>query len=169
MRDGLEVVRLGGVIGYHERATTMSTLKILGIIAGILLVIGLVTGHSSTSSSDAAAVASAHVVMLHGRRSDNSCIERDNEARIYVMFTLRNTGDKAATVNPWATFDYSDGGNSTESYNTNYGHYLTVPAHTEVDATFYHTFNPQQHYMIRCAGYPDLSTDTAGFYLPMHL
>jgi hypothetical protein len=40
-------------------------------------------------------------------------------------------------------------------------------AHSEVDATFFHTFNPQQHSMIRCAGYPDLNSDTGGYYLPM--
>ena len=42
------------------------------------------------------------------------------------MFTLRNTGDQAGTVNAWAPFDYSDGGNSTESYDTNYGHDLVA-------------------------------------------
>jgi hypothetical protein len=129
---------------------------------------GSKTAASAAANPSAAATSPAHIVMLHGPKSDNACTEEDGEARIYVMFTLRNTGDEAGTVNPWATFDYSDGGNSTESYNTNHGQYLTVPAHTEVDATFYHTFNPQQHAMIRCAGYPDLGADTGGYYLPMN-
>jgi hypothetical protein len=37
-----------------------------------------------------------------------------------------------------------------------------------VDATFFHTFNPQMHAMIRCAGYVDLDdTSSVGYYLPM--
>ena len=104
--------------------------------------------------------------MLTGASSDNSCQEDDGAARIYVKITLRNSGGKAGNVNPWAAFDYSDGGNSTESYDTNFGHSITVPAHTVVDASFYHTFNPQQHSMIRCTGYTDLGTNSAGHYLP---
>jgi len=139
----------------------------------VLAVIGaLVNSHKSGSSSSSSAAAdsgsSAHITMLRGKTSDNACTERDEEARIYVTITLRNSGDAAGTVNPWATFDYSDGGSSTESYSTNFGHDIEVPAHTEVDASFYHTFNPQQHYMIRCAGFTDLGdSSTKGWYLPM--
>jgi hypothetical protein len=173
------------VVAVVDRVTNMrwSTGKLAaGITAAILVIVAVSSHHGSRGSSSSSgqtqssrpsvsettsAASPAHIVMLHGRGADNSCSEEDSEARIYVSFTLRNTGDQDGTVNPWATFDYSDGGNSTESYDTNYGHDLTVPAHSEVDATFYHTFNPQQHYMIRCAGYPDLSSDTAGYYLPM--
>lgn len=142
----------------------------LGIVG--LIVFGAATHHrgssNSNSSSAAAVYGPAHITMLRGKTSDNSCTENDEEARIYVIITLRNSSDMAGTVNPWATFDYSDGGNSTESYFSNYGHDLEVPAHTEVDATFYHTFNPQQHAMIRCAGYVDLGDSSgAGYYLPM--
>src|SRR4029077_671621 len=119
------------------------------------------SGDKSSAASEPDAGA-AQITMLRGNTSDNECTEADSEARIYVGITLRTDGDTAGTVTPWATFDYSDGGHSTESYSTNYGHDLEVPAHEEVDATFYHTFNPQQHAMIRCAGYVDLgdSSDT---------
>jgi hypothetical protein len=141
---------------------------LVGIAFCVLIVVAVHnSGGGASAATPAAPAASANIVMLHGPKSDNSCIEEDGEARIYVMFTLRNNGDADGTVNPWATFDYSDGGHSTESYNTNWGHYLDVPAHTEIDATFYHTFNPQQHAMIRCAGYADLGGSDAGFYLPM--
>ena len=103
--------------------------------------------------------------MMHGAASDNACTEADGEARIYVIIELRNTGDAAGTMNPWATFDYSDGGHDTQDYYGNWGHNFTMPAHSVRDATFYHTFNPQQHSMIRCAGYADLS-DSSGYYLP---
>jgi hypothetical protein len=137
----------------------------------VLFLWAIVHSHSSSGASSAtpaASTGSAHITMLRGSNSDNSCTENDGEARIYVMFTLRNSGDADGTVNPWATFDYSDGGNSTETYFANYGHDLIVPAHTEVDATFYHTFNPQQHAMIRCSGYADLGdSSSAGYYLPL--
>ena len=149
-----------------------------GLIA-LLVVVGLViagvkkAGHSvgignhPTTTAAAAPAGSAHIVMMRGSNSDSACTEEDGEARIYVVITLRNTGDAAGTVNPWATFDYSDGGNSTESYDTTWGHDFIVPAHSVRDASFYHTFNPQQHSMIRCAGYADLSNSTAtGYYLP---
>jgi hypothetical protein len=140
----------------------------------VLAVIGaLVNSHKSGSnsasgSSVSSSSGSAHITMLRGKTSDNSCSENDGEARIYVVITLRNSGDAAGTVNPWATFDYSDGGHSSETYLSNYGHDLEVPAHTEVDATFYHTFNPQQHGLIRCAGFTDLaSSSDKGWYLPI--
>jgi hypothetical protein len=149
-----------------------------GLIA-ILVVVGLIIagvkkaahsvgigGKPATTAVAAAPTGTAHIVMMHGPNSDNSCTEEDGEARIYVTITLRNSGDAAGTVNPWATFDYSDGGNSTESYGSNWGHDFNVPAHSVRDASFYHTFNPQQHSMIRCAGYADLSSDTGGYYLP---
>ena len=104
--------------------------------------------------------------MLRGPSSDNKCSENDGDARIYVTITLRNSGNAAGTVNPWATFDYSDGGHSEETYLENFGHSIRVPAHTEVDASFYHTFNPQQHSMIRCASYTDLGGSSTGYYLP---
>jgi hypothetical protein len=135
----------------------------------VVLIVALAhSGGSSDSSAAAAPAAAAHVTMLRDRTTDNSCQEVDGDARIYVVITLRNSGDADATVNPWATFDYSDGGHSTESYFSNYGHDLNVPAHTDVDASFYHTFNPYQHSMLRCAGYADLgdSSDT-GYYLPV--
>jgi 5-deoxy-D-glucuronate isomerase len=154
-------------------------MKTFGVIALIVVAVGGLaslgkhhdnttsgdTSSASAASSPAASSGSAHITMLRGRSSDNACEENDGDARIYVTITLRNSGDAEGTVNPWATFDYSDGGNSTESYFTNYGHDFTIPAHTVLDATFYHTFNPQQHTMIRCAGYVDLS-DSSGYYLP---
>jgi hypothetical protein len=142
-----------------------------GLLA-LVFVIALARGHGNNSSDSSTAAAadtgSAKITMLHGRTSDNACTEEDGEARIYVIFTLKNTGDADGTVNPWATFDYSDGGHSSETYFSNHGEDLTVPAHSEIDATFYHTFNPQQHAMIRCAGYADLGdSEAAGFYLPI--
>jgi hypothetical protein len=125
-------------------------------------------GSGSTNGSNAptpAPTGEAHIVMVHGANTENSCTEADGEARIYVSITLRNSGDASGTVNPWATFDYSDGGSSTESYATNWGHDFAIPAHSVRDATFYHTFNPQQHSMIRCAGFADLSSDKDGYYL----
>jgi hypothetical protein len=150
---------------------------VLGVIALVAFgsIIHSLQGHSTTSSASNAVTSSvssgsagsARITMLRGPSSDNSCQENDGDARIYVVITLRNSGNAEGTVNPWATFDYSDGGNSTESYFDNYGHDLKVPAHTEVDATFYHTFNPQQHSMIRCAGYVDLGDSSGtGYYLP---
>lgn len=153
--------------------------KVLGGLLALIVIGGLIgSHHSSDSTSSASASASsapppastgsARITMLHGPGADNSCEESDGDARIYVSFTLRNSGSKAGTVEPWATFDYSDGGHSEETYLENYGHDLTVPAHTEVDATFYHTFNPQQHSLIRCAGFKDLGDDSnSGFYLPL--
>jgi hypothetical protein len=149
-------------------------MKYLVIFAVVAAGTYAIASHSSSSSSAettaAAPVETAHITMLRGASSDNSCTEDDGDARIYVTITLRNSGSAAGTVNPWATFDYSDGGNSTESYLDNYGHGISVPAHTEVDASFYHTFNPQQHSMIRCAGYTDLGgSDNTGYYLPAGL
>ena len=151
-------------------------MKGLMVIRAVLgaMVYGIAHASSSKSSSSSvssAPAAKAHITMLHGPSSDNSCEENDGDARIYVSITLRNTGDAAGTVNPWAAFDYSDGGNSTESYFDDYGHEMTVPAHSERDATFYHTFNPQQHsMMIRCAGYAiDLNSNGSGYYLPSSL
>jgi hypothetical protein len=157
--------QLGDYVENRQMALAIGGL-VIGIFVLVLISIHR-TGNSASTSASASSGGSAEITMLHGRGSDNSCTESDSEARIYVSFTLRNSGDKDGTVNPWATFDYSDGGNSTESYETNYGHELTVPAHSEVDATFHHTFNPQQHSMIHCAGYPDLNIDTGGYNLPM--
>ena len=145
-------------------------LAIFAVTSVVVYIVANSVSHTTSSTSTASAsstpAAAAHITMLHGPSSDNSCHEDDGGARIYVTITLRNSGGAAGTVNPWATFDYSDGGNSTETYLTNYGHELSVPAHTEVDASFYHTFNPQQHSMIRCAGYTDLNSDDGGYYLP---
>jgi hypothetical protein len=141
-------------------------LLFVGVGLCVFIIASAVHGGSG-SAAPAAPAASADIVMLHGPGADNYCTENDSEARIYVSFTLRNNGDAAGTVNPWATFDYSDGGNSTEDYYNGYGHDLEVPAHTEVDATFFHTFNPQQHAMIRCAGFLDLGDPSSkGYYLP---
>jgi hypothetical protein len=147
---------------------------LIGLVALVVLgaIIGGHHGSTSTSSSSAEAATSPaakpQIKMLRGPVSDNNCIENDSEARIYVTITLRNSGDASGTVNPWVAFNYSDGGNSTESYNTNWGHEITVPAHTEVDATFYHTFNPQQHSLIRCAGSRDLNDSSApSWYMPV--
>jgi 5-deoxy-D-glucuronate isomerase len=148
----------------------MKALIVVGVIvAGIYGIShnSSIKTSSSAATASAASTGSAHITMLRGASSDNSCTESEGDARIYVTITLRNSGSAAGTVNPWATFDYSDGGNSSESYLSNYGHGISVPAHTEVDASFYHTFNPQQHSMIRCAGYTDLgSSDNTGYYLP---
>lgn len=154
--------------------TRRQTAQALAAGAGVLLlfvaILWISHSHGAASPPPAAAAAStpAQIVMLHGASADNYCEESPSEARIYVSFTLRNNGDTDGTVTPWATFDYSDGGSSTENFfNPMDGHDLTVPAHTEVDATFYHTYNPQQHSLIRCTGLRDL-TDTSGYYLPIH-
>ena len=143
-------------------------------LIGLLVILALVAAdkltHPSHSSAPAAAVAastgSAKITMLTGASSDNHCEEVDGDAKIYVAITLRNSGDVAGTVNPWAAFDYSDGGNSEETYLENYGRELRVPAHTVVDATFAHTFNPQQHTLLRCTGYTDLDGNGPGHGLP---
>lgn len=130
------------------------------LVLGALIVVGVVSsslGHHSKTAAAAASTGSPNISILTDSTTDNSCKEVDGDARIYVDITLRNDGDAAGSVEPWAAFDYSDGGQSTESYFTNYGHDIKVPAHTEVDATFYHTFNPYQHYMIRCTGYADIN------------
>ena len=98
--------------------------KPLLVVAGFicLVILGSVPGHDKSPGAAAAASSgSAEITMLTGAGSDNSCQENDEDARIYVVITLRNDGDAAGTVNPWATFDYSDGGNSTESYGSNHG------------------------------------------------
>jgi hypothetical protein len=153
----------------------MSTLKISGIIVvAVIVLTALIAGHSSGSTSSSAGSSSAastpepkpHIRMLRGA-SSTYCLEADSVARIYVSIALRNSGNATGTVEPWATFDYSDGGHSEETYTSNYGHSFTVPAHTTLIARFYHTFNPQQHYMIRCAGSRDLYGNAPSYYLPI--
>lgn len=141
---------------------------VLLVVAGVAVNAIIKATHKSSppATTAVAPAGSANIVMLHGPASDNACTERDGEARIYVTITLRNRGGAAGTVNPWATFNYSDGGSSTESYDTNWGHDFSVPAHSTRDASFYHTFNPQQHSMLRCAGYADLGGSPRGYYLP---
>ena len=119
-------------------------LSVVAVIGGILY-LAVHSGHHGLPSSSATATvpaARARIAVLRGASSDNSCTENAGDARIYVTITLRNSGGAAGTVNPWAAFDYSDGGNSEETYLENYGHDLTVPAHTEIDATFSHTVQP---------------------------
>ena len=144
----------------------------LGVAICILIIIAV--SHSGGSKPAPAAASSgtpAHIRMLRGGSRESYCMESDSQARIYVSIELQNLGDEAGTVNPWASFDYSDGGNSTETYMTGgaTGQELTVPGHSVRVARFYHTFNPQQHSLIRCAGYRDLNdSNRAGYYLPMH-
>ena len=140
----------------------------IGIAVIVLFIVAVShSGDSSTKSAAAAAPAgTAHIRMLRGS-SSTYCLESDSAARIYVSIALRNSGNASGTVEPWATFDYSDGGNSEETYTSNYGHGFTVPAHTTLIARFYHTFNPQQHYLIRCAGSRDLYGNAPSYYLPI--
>lgn len=143
------------------------SLAVFGVIVLGLVALAVFGSAEKTPPPAAAApAASAHITMIHGRRSDNSCAEAPGEARIYVTITLRNSGDASGTVDPWAAFEYSDGGNSSDSYTTNWGHDLTVPAHSVRDADFYHTYNPQQHAVIRCTGYADLASEAGGYALP---
>jgi hypothetical protein len=152
------------------------TTIIIGLIVVSAIIGGINSSHKSSGSGQAASsfrVVSpsssggpSDVRIVHGVNSDNSCTEEDGEARIYVTITLHNTASVPVTINPWATFDYSDSGSSTESYDTNWGHDFRIPAGAIRDASFYHTFNPQQHSMIRCAGFVDLGTDAPGLYLP---
>jgi hypothetical protein len=145
---------------------------LIGLVALVVLgaIIGGHHGSTSTSSSSAEAATSPAAkpqIRMLRRSSSTYCLEADSVARIYVSMELRNSGNAAGTVEPWATFDYSDGGNSQETYTSNYGHSFTVPAHTTLVARFYHTFNPQQHYMIRCAGSRDLYGNAPSYYLPI--
>ena len=90
-------------------------------LIGLLVILGLVAAnkllHASSSSTPAAAASaastgSAHIAMLTGASSDNHCEEVDGDAKIYVAITLR-TAVPPPELEPWATFNYSDGDTPT--------------------------------------------------------
>jgi hypothetical protein len=141
--------------------------KVLGILV-VLIILGALIGshHSKKPSTDTAAAATGHAQLsMVLNRSDTYCLPVPGQARIWVSIGVRNRGSASGTINPWATFDYSDGGNSTESLDTNTGSSLTVPAHSLRVARFYHTYNAQQHDVIRCSGFLDLGDSSASGYL----
>jgi len=151
-----------------------------GLIA-LLIVVGLVIagvkkaahsvgiGNHPATTAVAAAPTPKALLSLVRSSSDSYCLEQPDQARIFVSIGIRNRGDGAATVNPWASFDYSDGGTSTEDYyNTSASGDLNVPAHSVRVARFYHPYNPQQQSLLRCAGYLDLGDSSAtGHFLPL--
>jgi len=149
--------------------------KVLGIFVVVVILGALIGSHNSSkkSSTDttAATPANTPAATSHAQlsmvlnRDDTYCMPLPGQARIWVSIGVRNRGNASGTINPWATFDYSDGGSSTESLDTNTSSNLTVPAHSLRVARFYHTYNAQQHDVIRCSGFLDLGDSSANGYL----
>lgn len=137
-----------------------------GVVIAVIVVIGLIVNAASKKDSSTAATSTGQA-QLALVRSSSYCMEVPSEARIWTSITIRNTGDAAGTVDPWAAYEYSDGGHSSETYlsGSETGESsLTVPAYSTRVARFVHSYNPQQHLLLRCIGSTDLDDSTAPSY-----
>jgi hypothetical protein len=126
----------------------------------VLIAIGVAllrSGHHGAQNTSAKAPTRHARLSLVKKTSESYCLIDAADARIWVSIAIRNSGNGAGSVDPWASLSFSDGTDQTENYdNTAPTLSLRIPAHSVRVARFPHSYNRDTETLLRCDGSLDV-------------